>query len=91
MSFAYYALEEARPSGRVAVGADPRPDGTVTFFVEDDGREAPGAGGGAGHWTGRVLLCAIARAIVGPWGGDALTERDRDAGTTRYALVLPAL
>jgi nitrogen-specific signal transduction histidine kinase len=88
LSFVCYAVEGARPSGRVLLSA--RRDGArVSFSIEDDGREDPGLGepGGAPP-TGRALLCAIAHRILARSGGEVRALRD--GGTTRIELRLPA-
>jgi signal transduction histidine kinase len=90
LSFAYYAVEEARPRGRVVVTALRSDEGPVTFRVEDDGPEEPGLGeAAADRATGRTLVLAIADVILGRWGGGV--KAVRDGRTTRIELQLPAL
>lgn len=85
----YYAVEEARPRGRVGIGAG-RVGGNVVFRVEDDGREDKQLGSvRAGVATGRALACEVAKILVADFGGAVDARRVGDV--TRIELTLPAL
>jgi hypothetical protein len=88
-TFAYYAIEEARPNGRVwirGLGAD----GSVVFGVEDDGPQDEDLGKvGGGTPTGRSLACEVAKIVLGSLGGRVDARRTGDI--TRIELTLPAL
>jgi len=88
-TFAYHAVEEARPRGRVRIRAD-RGEGGVVLVIRDDGREEEGLGEApAGTATGRGLACEVARVVLGSLGGSV--EARRVAGETEILLTLPAL
>ncbi len=73
-TFAYCAVERARPRGRVRVRAA-RAEGSVVFRVEDDGPHEEDLGvvrGGAP--TGRTLVCEIAKIVLGSLGGGPSTS-----------------
>ena len=88
-TFAYYAVEEARPGGRVRICAAAS-DGRVVFRVDDDGRHDEDLGvvhGGA--LTGRTLACEVAKVVLGSLGGGVEARRAGDV--TQIELTLPAL
>ena len=89
VTFAYYAVEEARPRGRVRIRVDGS-DAGVVFRVEDDGRPEQGLfEPREGLPTGRSLACEIAKVVLGSLGGGV--EAGRSGDLTEIALTLPAL
>lgn len=88
-SFGYYAVEEARPKGRVWVRAA-HSDGRVVFRIEDNGSEREGLGEvGAGAPTGRTLVYEVAKIVLGTLGGGVDVGRAGDV--TWIELSLPVL
>jgi len=88
VSLACYAVEEARPRGRVRVSAGPDRADRIAFQVEDDGTpDDVLADFRLSGRTGRALLCRMADALLEPWGGSVSAAREGD--TTRIALSLP--
>ena len=88
-TFAYHAVEEARPRGRIRIRAD-RAAGGVVFAIQDDGRHEEGLGEVRdGAATGRSLACEVAKIVLGDLGG--AVEARRVEGETEILLRLPTL
>jgi nitrogen-specific signal transduction histidine kinase len=89
LTLGLHAVEEARPRGRVHLGASRLGD-RVAVFVEDDGAEDPSLQDGAdAYLTGRGLALATAEFILARIGGSALATREN--AQTRVTLLLPPL
>ncbi len=88
VSFAYYAVEEARPRGQVRVAVRSEAGARIVFQLEDDAAadDALPDFQETGR-TGRALLCRVAGSLLDPWGGGVSVQRESD--TTRVTLRLP--
>lgn len=88
VSFAYYAVEEARPRGQVRVAARFEAGARIAFQLEDDAAADDALPDflQTGR-TGRALLCRVANRLLEAWNGTMSVHREAD--TTRVILSLP--
>jgi signal transduction histidine kinase len=96
LNLALNAVEAAEPGGAVRIGAEPRADGALCLYVEDDGPAIPAESLGhifepffttKPHGTGLGL--AIARAVARAHGGDVELAAN-EPGRVRFEILIPA-
>jgi signal transduction histidine kinase len=96
------ALKHSRPGGRVAMRADPTPEGGWKVCVEDDGEGIPRedlprifdpfyqAAGERARKEGLGLGLTIAREIMAAHGGTLTAESEGPGKGSRFLILLPA-